>query len=117
MTVRKLKSILADLNDDDRIVIDNGDYFNATKENEIISVSRYADRKGGFAPVVVFGTRNDNDVTEEIKGLLEQYSEEEWQEPDAWFDLTEFGYKLEDFEGDPERYEWAKVNMENYGVI
>lgn len=53
---------------------------------------------------------NENLRTEK---LLKHFSENDYEEQDAWIELSEMGFRPEDF-ADPE---YAKQQMENYGLI
>ena len=108
MTIRKLKEMIADLPDDMRVYADDGtDFFKGNSEFLCISVSE----KFSMA---VFQTRNDFEPEEETEAMLQYFSEhDEWDEVDAWMEFYDHGYKPEDF-ADPD---WAREQMENYGLI
>ena len=114
MTVKHLKEILDRFDDDDRIIIDNGEY-NPNPVNEILLAFKVKGCKG-----VVLQTRGDFDVKSELEARLEAVAQNEYyvdNEADFMIDLFEHGFTVEDFSYDPERYEWAKRVAEEYGLI
>ena len=117
MTVRHLKELLKNFNDDDRLIIDNGEY-EANSANEIIFA--YKIRVGGeptYRPVVICQTKDDFDVSCELEAQLEHFQEENWDEADALARLLEFGFVLDDFKYDQDRYNWAKAVIEEHGLL
>lgn len=109
MTVRRLKEMIADLPDDARIFADDGSRL-FEGNSEFVSLchcKQYPNR-------IVLQTKNDFDVQTELEARLEHYAEEEWDEYDAFLDLAEDGYTLDDFTYDPDRYEWAMEFSETH---
>lgn len=107
MTIKKLKEIIENLPDDMRVYADDG--IRSRKENsEFICISPSKDDN-----MAVFHTANDIDVVEETEAMLEYFFENNIEEQDAWIEIAERGYKPEDF-ADPD---WAREQMENYGLI
>lgn len=117
MTVRHLKEILKNFNDNDRLVIDNGEY-EANSANEVIFAYkiRVADELT-YRPIVICQTKNDFDVSCELEAQIERFKEENWDEADALMELLEYGFVLDDFKYDPDRYNWAKMIGEEHGLI
>lgn len=108
MTVRKLKELLANIPDDERVYLDNGDdTFNG---DEVIDVSFIRNAFGSKHRVLV-RTRDNLDMSAAIEGILKYYSEDNWDENDAFDDLDEYGITLDDFKYDEQRYEYAKQYM------
>ena len=109
MTIRKLKEMIADLPDDMRVYADDG--LGSLKENsEFVCICILESSRDNMA---VFQTANDIDVVEETEAMLDYFSDIELDEQDAWIEINERGYKPEDF-ADPD---WAREQMENYGLI
>ena len=107
MTIRKLKEMIADLPDDMRVYADDGtDFFKGNSEFLCIVASEEF-------PMAVLQTRNDFEPVEETEAMLQCFSDGEWNEVDAWLEFYNRGYKPEDF-ADPN---WAREQMENYGLI
>lgn len=107
MTIKKLKELIENLPDDMRVYADDG--IRSRKENsEFICISPSKDDN-----MAVFHTANDIDVVEETEAMLEYFFENNIEEQDAWIEIAERGYKPEDF-ADPD---WAREQMENYGLI
>ena len=108
MTIRKLKEMIADLPDDMRVYADDGtDFFKGNSEFLCIAASEE------FS-MAVFQTRNDFEPIEETEAMLQYFSEhDEWNEVDAWLEFYDRGYKPEDFADS----DWARENMENYGLM
>lgn len=107
MTIKKLKEMIANLPDDMRVYADDG--IRSRKENsEFICISPSKDDN-----MAVFHTANDIDVVEETEAMLKYFFENNIEEQDAWIEIAERGYKPEDF-ADPD---WAREQMENYGLI
>ena len=113
MTIRKLKELIANIPDDARIYLDDGqrDLFDGI--SEIVEVTHFCEP---YNNVVFLRVRDDFDVIEELEEKCEYYSENDIDEEDAIIDLDEHGYTPDDFSYDPVRYEWAKENFENYGL-
>ncbi len=114
MTVKHLRSLLADFNDDDRIIIDGCDNFKATRDNEIIYAYKHKKSTDkDYAPVVVLQTRDDFDVKEELEAVLEHRKKLNEDNDKVYLStLLEMGYKLDDFNYDEARYAWAKRVLE-----
>lgn len=107
MTIKKLREMIADLPDDMRVYADDG--LRSRKENsEFVCIA--ASSQDNMA---VFQTANDIDVEEETADALEYFEEYGWEEQDAWSELVERGYKPDDFADS----DWAREQMENYGLI
>ena len=107
MTIKKLKELIENLRDDMRVYADDG--IRSRKENsEFICISPSKDDN-----MAVFHTANDIDVVEETEAMLKYFFENNIEEQDAWIEIAERGYKPEDF-ADPD---WAREQMENYGLI
>ena len=107
MTIRKLKEMISNLPDDMRVYADDG--LRSRKENsEFVCIA-----SSSYDNMAVFQTANDIDAEEETNAALACFSENDWDECDAWIELSERGYKPEDFH-DPD---WAREQMENYGLI
>lgn len=95
------------LPDDMRVYADDG--LRSRKENsEFICISESSQDN-----MAVFQTAKDIDVVEETTEMLKWFSDNNWEEVDAWIEISERGYKPEDFE-DPD---WAKTRLENYGLL
>ncbi len=126
MTIRRLKELLSEFDDDDRIILDRGDTTKATSENEILcayKVKGNTDKE--WAPVVILQTRDDFDVGEELLATMMNASLS-WMDPDAeviyegdlLYLLLETGYVLDDFKLiDTDAYEWALDIAEEYGLV
>ena len=107
MTIRKLKEMIANLPNDMRIYADDSSFLgDDCSEFYTIFVSPRTQK-------AIFQTAKDFDTIEETKAILDYYFENDLDEQDAWMELSEYGYKPEDF-ADPE---YAKTQMENYGLI
>ena len=107
MTIKKLKEMIANLPDDMRVYADDG--IRSLKENsEFVCISHSKDHN-----MAVFHTANDIDVVEETEAMLKYFYDSDVEEPDAWIEIAERGYKPEDF-ADPD---WAREQMKNYGLI
>lgn len=117
MTVRFLKELLKNFNDDDRLIIDNGEY-EANSANEIIfayKISVYGEKEP--RPVVICKTKNDFDVPNELEAQMERFEKENWDEADALSELLEYGFVIDDFKYDESRYNWAKTVGEENGLL
>ena len=107
MTIKKLKEMIADLPDNMRVYADDG--VRSFKENsEFVCIASSTTDN-----MAVFQTAKDIDVIEETNAMLKYFFENDWDEVDAWIEFRNRGYKPEDF-ADPE---YAKAQMENYGLI
>lgn len=115
MTVRHFKKLLESYNDSDRIILDNGGY-EATKANEIIFAHKIK-VAGEERPIVICQTRGDFDVPNELEAQIEHFQEEKWDEADALMELMEYGFTIDDFRYDKDRYEWVKQTAEEHGLI
>lgn len=114
MTVKRFKELLNQFDDDDRIIIDNGDY-NPDPVNEILLAFKVDGCKG-----IVLQTRGDFDISSELEARVEAAAKGEYyvdNEADFMIDLFQHGFTVEDFDYDPERYEWAKRTAKEYGLI
>lgn len=107
MTIKKLKEMIANFPDDMRVYADNGSSL--FEENSEFVCICY-DNESGKA---VLQIKDDLDVYEELTEALEYFSDNDWDECNAWTELSERGYNPEDFP-DPE---YARSQMENYGLI
>lgn len=112
MTVGRLKKLLQNFNDTDRLVIDNGER-KATSANEIIFAYKIKMGKESTPrPIVIFQTKNDFDVPNEIEAQIEHfktsYHDENFSDADILAELFELGFVLDDFKYDQNRYNWAK---------
>ena len=118
MTVRKLKEMLNQYNDNDRVIFDIGDTMRATPENEVLYAFKH--KKGSekdYAPVVVLQKRADFDVQEELEAYLDHCIDENIDETDALADLFEMGYTLNDFGYSLDRYNWASRVAKEHGLV
>ena len=117
MTVAHLKELLKNFDDNDRIIIDNGNY-EATPANEIIYMYKILKGNGKETlPVVICQTRADFDVENELEAAFVHFQEENWEEADALDFLFNLGYTLNDMKYDLDRYEWAKRVAEEHGLV
>ena len=103
MTIRMLKEIIADLPDDARIYLDDGKGGTYENNSEIVD-TLYCEY---FPKKLILQTRDDFEYWNEIEATLDYYREEGYDELDAFLELGERGYTLEDFR-ETDRYEWAK---------
>ena len=107
MTIKKLKEMIQELPDNMRVVADDGTrLFEGNSEFVCISSAT----KNNMA---VLQTTKDIDVIEETTEMLNWFSENDWEEQDAWIEINERGYKPEDF-ADPD---WAREQFIHYGLI
>lgn len=104
MTIKKLKELIQYMPDDARIYLDDGTSF-FEGNSEVICLTR---GDYGYKNKVILQTKNDIDVGEELDARLDFYRESDWEEYDAFLDLGEFGYTLDDFRYDDDVYGWAK---------
>ncbi len=116
MTIGNLKKILDQFDDNDRLIIDNGEY-EANPANEIIFAYKVLDSNGKPKPVVICQTRDDFDVSNELEAQIERFQKENWDETDALMELMEYGFTVEDFRYDQGRYEWATKIAREHGLI
>lgn len=117
MTVKNLKKLLENFNDNDRVVIDNGER-EANPANEIIFAYKVTlAGEDGPRPVIVCQTRDDFDVPEELEAQIARFMEENWSEGDALAELMDYGFTVEDFKYNEDRYLWAKETAEKYGLV
>jgi len=108
MTIRKLKEMIADLPDDMRVYADDAKYFgDDVTEFCHVFISKREPRKA------ILQTVHDIDAFEETTEMLKWFSDNNWEEQDAWIEISERGYKPEDFADS----DWAREQMENYGLI
>lgn len=120
MTVGRLKELLQNFNDTDRLVIDNGEY-KATSANEIIFAYKIRTLGEPSArPIVIFQTKNDFDVPNELEEQLTHFKEaygEDYSDAENLSELFELGFVLDDFKYDQDRYNWAKKVAEDNGLL
>lgn len=109
MTVRTLKAILEKYPDDARIYADDGIRTFEGNSEFIDCISELRNDKK-----IIFQTKKDIDVPAELEAWREYCSEEELDQYDAFCDLGELGYVLDDFSYDPDIYEWAKEFSETH---
>lgn len=118
MTVKKMKEVLNQYNDDDRIILDIGNTMKATPENEIIYAFKHKKSSDkDYAPVIVLQRRSDFDVQTELEAYLDHCIDENIDETDALTDLFEMGYTLNDFDYSESRYNWASRVAKEHGLI
>lgn len=118
MTVKKLREMLNNYNDEDRVIFDIGDTMRAMPENEVLYAfkhKRASDKD--YAPVVVLQRRADFDVQTELEAYLNHCIDEDINETDALADLFEMGYTLEDFSYSESRFDWATRVAKEHGLI
>ena len=117
MKVKKLKEMLNLCNDDDWVIFDIGDTMKATPENEVVYAFKH--KKVGdsdYAPVVVLQRRADFDVKEELEAYLGYCINGNIDETDALANLFELGYTPNDFNYNPDRYNWALKVAKEHGL-
>lgn len=117
MTVGHMRKLLESFNDTDRLIIDNGEY-EANSENEIIfayKVKVHGEKEP--RPVIICQTKNDFDVPNELEAQIERFKSGNWDEADALAELLEYGFTLDDFKYDRDRYDWAKAVGEEHGLL
>lgn len=108
MTIRMLKEKIAYLPDEMRIFADDAKHLgDDCSEFCSLFISRREPRKA------ILQTTYDFDAQKRTTDLLKYFSENDYEEQDAWIELSEMGFRPEDF-ADPE---YAKQQMENYGLI
>ena len=110
MTIKKLKEMIADLPDDMRIFADDSSYdmFGEDASEFVCLVTSKSEPK-----MCVLQNKKDIDIKEETASMTEIAAEFDWDEQDYWNEVYERGYKPEDFYDS----EYAKENMEHYGLI
>lgn len=117
MTVGHFKKLLDSFNDDDRLIIDNGEY-EANPANEIIFAYKLTvSGEEKPRPVIICQTRNDFDVSNELEAQIERFRDENRDEADALTELIEYGFTVDDFKYDRDRYLWAMETAEKHGLI
>ena len=108
MTIKKLKEMIANLPDDMRVYADDAILLgHEPSEFCCIFISSREPRKA------LLQTTKDFDTVEETEAFLTYAMENDWNEQDAWMELSERGFKPEDF-ADPD---YARAQFENYGLI
>lgn len=112
MTIRYLKELIKDLPDDMRIYADDGSNGTFSDNSEFLTLIYTGERKD----MCVLQKRGDFDVHDELQSMLEYALENDIPEQDFWVTFTEAGYKYTNF-NDQEECEWAKEQLENYGLI
>jgi len=105
MTVRKLKELLADIPDDERVYLDNG---NGCFEGDEVVDATFISNARGTEHRVLIRTRHDLDIATWLDGVMVYFDEEGWDDVDAFNDLGEYGFTLDDFDYDPVVYEQVK---------
>lgn len=113
MTIRYLKELIKNLPDDMRICADDGSKGMFSDNSEFVTLIYTKENEN---KICVLQTKHDFDLQEELQSMLEFASENDINECDFWTTFCETGYKYTDFE-DEERREWAKEQLENYGLI
>ena len=113
MTIGYLKELIKNLPDDMRICADDGSKGMFSDNSEFVTLIYTKENKNN---ICVLQTKNDFDVDYEVEAMLDFASENNIEESDFWITFTEAGYKYTDFD-DEERQEWAKEQLENYGLI
>ena len=103
MTIRELKKIIKDYPDDARIYLDDGEGL-FEGNSEVVCVFRGV---VVYPKKVILQIKDNIDVGAEIEGTLDYYREEGYDELDAFLELGERGYTLEDFR-ETDHYEMAK---------
>ena len=111
MTIKYLKELIKNLPDDMRVCADDGDHGMFEGNSEFLTLV-YTPKRDKC----VLQTKNDFDLENELEAMLEFASENDIDEQDFWTTFSETGYKYTDFE-DEEEQNWAKEQLENYGLI
>lgn len=93
MTVRMLKKILSKCDDNDRVILDNGD-LEANESNEILyAVTINKANSPIHVPVVILQTRDDIDEDEDLRAFIAHYHKDEgWTDEQIKNELLEIGY-------------------------
>lgn len=92
MTVRHLKILLKGFNDDDRIILDNGNYQADCKNEILYAFKLKASNESDYKPVVILQTREDIDVCEELSAYIEHSKANGMTKDDVINELLEIGY-------------------------
>ena len=111
MTIKLLKETIKDLPDDMRICADDGSNGFFSDNSEFLSLCTLI----GNEKMCVLQTRHDFDTVNELNAWLESASKNNENEPDFWMEVSERGFIPADF--GPENEDWAREQMENYGMI
>ena len=111
MTIKKLKELIKNLPDNMRVYADDGSKGMFSDNSEFLILA-YTENKNDMC---VLQTRNDFNTNEELEAMCNYFAEENYEEQDFWIDFYETGYHWWDFD-DEERREWAKEQLENYGL-
>lgn len=111
MTIKRLKEWIADIPDDARIYLDDGtSVFEGN--TEIVALASYVEP---YDKKIIVQTKSDFDVREELNARLEYYSENDYDELDAFMEMAADGYTPDDFDYD--HYYYAKNFYEEHGLI
>jgi len=112
MTIKKLKKIINEFDDDDRIVI-TGKKGEISLDNEILFLEKMIPFDGeGPSKLIIAQTRNEVDIPTELEARIDYYQEENWKEIDTIEDLFDIGFRLDDFKYNTSRYETMKTKLE-----
>ena len=109
MTIRRLKEIIADMPDDLRICLDDGDL------SEVVCVVSYVPPTP-YDGKCILKTKNDFDVADELEARLEYAWENSVDEETFYWDFIEDGYVPEDF-GDEDLAKHTREYCEEHGLI
>ena len=114
MTIGYLKELIKNLPDDMRICADDGSKGMFSDNSEFVTLIYTKENKNN---ICVLQTKNDFDLQKELQSMLNNAIDDYlFDEQGFWIDFNDMGYKYTDFE-DEERQEWAKEQLENYGLI
>ena len=109
MTVKKLKELLENVDDDARIYLDDG--YRMFMGNSEVVILAHAKQ---FPKKIVLQTKADIDVPDELEARQQFYAEKGYDEYDFLLDCGEDGFVLDDFKYDARTYEWVKNISETH---
>ena len=107
MTIRRLKEVIADMPDDLRVCLDDGDLSEIVCAISFVPPTQYDGK-------CILQTKNDFDVVEELNARLEWASENDIDEETFYWDFVEDGYVPEDFNDKEQENHTRKYLVEHW---